>query len=203
MIYHDIMLCRYPATELGNLTTSDLNTIGEMDYLLAHCFPSGDIPQDFGKYVRLIGIVKNMYGDIYDSLLERKLQEDKKIIEKVRKGEDILEVENPVYARSLIWIVESEEVKRDKSKILVLYQGDQLYEENVREGVFDGLPEGSVVAFDYSPQGLMLNLETTIAQSPKAKDRVEQVVIEGLASDVETKRYIDVLYDQINEEFNA
>ena len=203
IMHDDIMLHRSPPTELSSLSTSDLREIGKMDYLLTHCFPDGNISNELDKYTQFVNRVKQMYSSTYDAILEKKLHQDKETIEKIRKGYNVLEIENPIYARSLVEIVESEEVKKHDSRIIVLYQGEQLYEENIREGIFSGLPEGSVVAFNYSPQGLMLNLETTINQSSKAKDRVEKIVIEELASDVQTKRYVDILYDRLNEEFKA
>src|SRR3989344_8220362 len=60
IMHDDIMIHRSPPTELGNLSTSDLHDIGEMDYLLTNCFPDGNIPKELDKYTQLVNMVKQM-----------------------------------------------------------------------------------------------------------------------------------------------
>ncbi len=67
------------------------------------------------------------------------------------------------------------------------------------------MPEKSTIVFEYTNQGLNLNLQRTLQESAKAKAEisgVEKIVIDSLATDAKTKGYLDSLYDQINEELS-
>ncbi|PIN89099.1 hypothetical protein COU61_03245 [Candidatus Pacearchaeota archaeon CG10_big_fil_rev_8_21_14_0_10_35_13] len=186
---------------LSELSTTDLEVVGMMGYLLDNFFPDGEVPEVLSEYSRIVGTVKQLYGSVYSSALERKLAEDQKLFEDIKAGRSRLTVDDDigVYAGSLVSIIEADEVRSDKSRLVVLYDGQQLYEEDIREGSFAGLPNGSAVVFDYTPQGLVLNLRKTMNENPRTEDRVEKAVIKSLFDDLKTKSYVNDINAQIDE----
>jgi len=82
----------------------------------------------------------------------------------------------------------------------VMYEGATLYKEPVSEEIFRGLPRGTNVTFNYTLQGLEVDMEQTIVTSPSAvrsASEVERVIVESLAKDASTKKYRDDLYENI------
>ena len=188
-----------PVSGLSDLTSGQLKTVGEMEYLLNNFFPDGKVPEGFSEYARIVGTVRQLYGNEYSSVLERKLREDEALIDAAKSGKSRLTPEEGVYARSLVDVVEAEEVKRENSRLIILYNGETLYEGDIRDKSFSDLPLGSAVVFDYTPQGLTLNLRKTMEENPGTEDKIEKAVLRSLADDPTTKRYIDEVNGQIDE----
>ena len=189
--------------QIIRFSNTDLKEIGEIEFIFNRFFPDGNVPEQFSKYTRLVEKAKMIYGRTYECMLEAKLQRDKKILKRASKGKDILEdIEDKVYARSIIAIAEAEEVLKEKSRLVIRYEGEQLYEENIREGSFAGLPQGSIVVFDYKREGLEFNLRKTLEETKSHHSDVEKSIIESLAYNSDTRIYIDEVYDQINQELN-
>jgi len=188
------------------LTWDDLRDVGEMEFIFNRFFPQGDIPEDLRKYKNFVDMVKNVYGDRYVRVVESKLLKDRALLDRIGEGRDVLEdMRDPIYGRSLVGIIDAEEIKRDKNRLVVMYGLDVLYEENIPEDTFIELPSGATVVFNYTSQKLNLDLKRTLEENSKAKkDRstIERVVLETLVKDTNTMKYLDDVYDQINEELN-
>lgn len=187
---------------LANLTTSDLEEVGRMDYWLNFFYPDGKLPPELKQYADTVARVRYIHGEEKFTLVsERKLQRDRDMLRGNPMG-DTLDVEsNPSYASSLVNIIEAKPVEKfERSKLIVMYEGQTLYEELVSEEIFKELPRGTNVTFNYTPQGLEVDMEKTIVSSPAAvrsASEVERVIVESLAKDASTKKYRDSLYEGI------
>ena len=185
------------------LESADLKEVGRMQYLLDNLFRDGNVPNSLRPYADFVQKTRRMYRDEFDSIVEAKLQRDHKILEAAKSGEDTLdELDDRVWARSLVDIVEAEEVKPEGSKLVVSYNGQELYHETIGSGAFESLPDGAVVVFDYTTQGLIINLERTLTESDRIgskRTEVEKAVLESLARDDSTKKYIDDVFTGIND----
>ncbi|MAG38401.1 hypothetical protein CMI45_03395 [Candidatus Pacearchaeota archaeon] len=178
----------------------DYEDIGQMDYLLREFFPRGDIPIELEPYANFVNRIRGI--DHYHSVLEAKLQRDSEYLSRSDKSVD--EIDDPVYQRLIINVVDADKVKPEETRIVIKYEGERLYEENVPDIAFQGLPKGSTILFDYTDQGLNIDLKETLSNCKGTEvSRIERVVIDSLASDVSSRKYIDSLYDQINEELEG
>ena len=188
------------------LTRDDLRDVGEIEFILNRFFPQGDIPGDLRRYRDLVDMIKHVYGGQYEKVVESKLLRDQALLDEIRNGRDVLEdTRDPVYGRTLVGIIDAEEIKKEKSRLVLMYGTDILYEENIPEDMFMELPSGAIVVFDYTSQRLSLNLKETLEESSKVKkDRstVERIIFEALENDADTMRYLDDVYDQINDELS-
>ena len=83
----------------------------------------------------------------------------------------------------------------------MLFGSEELYRENIIAEAFNGLPQGVTLTFDYTSQGLTLNLDRTLKQFSDSRTRrteVERVALNSLASDDSTRQYIDDIFSEIN-----
>jgi len=178
----------------------DLELVGEMDFLLEHFYPDGNVPEQLRGYQNFVNRIKGI--DSYHDTLEAKLQRDER---NLAERDSVAEADDLSYARAIVDVVEADEVTPEKSRLLISFEGQELYEENLPNYAFAGLPEKATVVFEYTSQGLSLDLKRTLEESSRAKadpSKVEKSVIDSLAIDAQTKSYVDSVYDQINEELS-
>lgn len=178
------------------LKREDLESVGEMDFLLKW-FYGDDVPEQFSKYTGLISQARGIYEDRFDSAVEAKLRRDEANLEQARSGNVPYMNTDLPYVRSLINIVQSQRAPQ-KSRLFVLYEGQPLYESEIPDGTFKGLPLGTNVYFDYTSQGLQLNLARTLEESDMGA-KVEKPVREQVALNIAVKRHIDDVLDEINQ----
>ncbi len=187
-------------TDNLRLTGHDLEEVGAMEYLLNGFFPEGNIPPELRPYAEFVSRIKGI--DAYNDVVNAKLQRDRV---NLKRRDSVCEADDPLYARTFVNVVESDELIPETSRLLVTFDNQTLYEENIPDYVFRGLPDRSTIVFEYTSQGLNLDLQRTLQKSSRAKlgaSGVEKAVIDSLASDVKTKGYVDSLYCQINEELS-
>lgn len=178
----------------------DLENVGEMDFLLERFYPDGNVPMRLKKYKDFVDNIKGI--DVYHKILEAKLQRDAKIL---RNKDSVSEADDMIYARAIVGIIESDQLVPERSRVLVTFEGNSLYEENIPEYVFRGLPERSTLVFEYTSQGLALDLKRTLEESKSNKadiNRTEKVIINSLAADPQSKEYVDSVYDGINNQLD-
>ena len=178
------------------LKREDLESVGEMKFLL-NWFYGDEVPEQFSKYEGLIAQTKGVYGEQFDSVVEAKLQRDEANLEQARKGNAPYMNNDIPYVKSLISIVQAQKVP-EKNRLFVLYEGQPLYEGEIPEGAFDALPLGTNVYFDYTSQGLQLNLTRTLDESDMGA-RVERPVREQVARNAGVQRYINDVLNEINQ----
>ena|SRR3989338_2610944 len=187
---------------LANLTKQDLEEVGRMDYWLNFFYSDGKLPPELKQYADFVARVKHIHTpEAVEIISERRLQRDRDMLQRNPMG-TTLEVESdPGYASSLVNIIEAKPVEKfERSKLVVMYEGATLYKEPVSEEIFRGLPRGTNVTFNYTLQGLEVDMEQTIVTSPSAvrsASEVERVIVESLAKDASTKKYRDDLYENI------
>jgi hypothetical protein len=173
----------------------DFEIIGEINYLLENLYPDGLVPPEIKKYQDFVNKAKGI--DFYHNVYEDKLLRDSKIL--INKDKTS-EADDPVYARALIGIIESD-MNISESKLVVIYQGDKLYEENIPKSIFIGLPDNSTLIFEYTSQGLTFELAKTMEECESKKidlNRLEKVILESLARDAMSKTFVDSVYEEIN-----
>jgi hypothetical protein len=171
-----------------------------MDFLLQNIYSNGDIPEELKKYKNFVDRVKGI--DTYHRTLEAKLQRSARIL---KDNDSVSEADDRIYARALVSVLESDQEFPDKSKVLVLFEGEQLYEEDVPEYAFLDLPGKSVLVFEYTSQGLNFNLNRTMENSKLSRadsSRAERIIINSLASDPKSKKYVDSIYQRIDEQLS-
>ena len=60
--------------------TEDLEVVGQMDFILQHFYPEGDLPEQLVEYQNFVNRIKGI--DSYHSTLEAKLQRDYRMLRK-------------------------------------------------------------------------------------------------------------------------
>jgi len=182
----------------------ELMGVGEMEFLLNAFFPDGNVPVPLKKFQEYVTRVKEDYGVEYNDAVERKMQRDAHILQGTTVSGAVLdEIDNLVYARSVVHVIEADKVAPDKSTLVVRYEGEPLYGGDIPNGAFDELPGGSTAVFNYVPgQGLELDLAESLELSKDVKNSsaVEKVLISSTATSIPTRRFLDDILDQINEE---
>lgn len=188
----------------ASLGRDDMESAGEIDFLLSSCFPDGIIPERFQKYAKLAGVAKYIGEGMYERVVTAKLQKDDDLLRAVR-GKDqkareraITEsIERVFYAQGLVGVLEADELRPDKSRVQVLYENKVLYEENIPDNAFSGLPERITVFFDYTEQGLKLQLQRTLDSIPKKRSEAERAILDGMAHDQKSKAFISDMFAEL------
>lgn len=189
-----------------HLSRKDFEDVGEIEYLLTHTFPKRkdqegeddfvNVPPELSAYVNFVRKFRGI--DAYREAYEDKITRDG---QKLVSDDSVAEADDSCYARMFVQVVEADDEKPGQSTLLVKYEGQELYRESLPETVFAGIPKGSKIIFDYSEQGLRLNLHETLEGSigTKKVSAVEKIVLESLARDSMSMGYVDLVYDQINK----
>lgn len=203
---YSLQIIKTNAQSADTYSDRELESMGELYFLFEQFFPKGNIPDELKGYSDFVyGIARNLKED-FSKVYETKLQNDWKAMKNALRGGDTSDdFDKPVWARNFVSVVELADIKPDKKRIKILYGGELLYEDDLPENYFKGLPQGSTLIFDYTEQGIIPNLEKTFEESfiaTKNSSLLEQIVIESLARDTETKHYISELTDHINAELS-